>query len=371
MTPADMTPADPPSAVAAAAGLARDLLAPHAAEVDAGEVPRSHLRALAEAGLYGLWGPDPAPAAVQREVTETLAGADCATWFVYAQHATPVRLVAAAGPTWRARLLEPLGSGAVLAGVAFSHLRRWPHRPVTAREHPDGSVTLTGSVPWCTGWGLIDVVAVAGATEDGTAVFALLPAQAGAGLMASPPLPLLALAGTRTVRLELDALRVPAADVLRRVPMRRWAQEDRRATANANPALFGLLRTALAELGRDAGGLGEELAGLRRQAYRLLDDVPDHEQLDQRLRLRAAAVALLARAATALVVAGGGRALLRGTRTERLVREAAFLGVQAQTAPARAASLALLTGGAPPDPAAGPAAEAAGPRLSPPAGGPD
>jgi alkylation response protein AidB-like acyl-CoA dehydrogenase len=77
--------------VEAARRLAKELLEPAAAQVDASTVPRSHLRAMADAGLLGIVAPAEvggggASAAVFREVTEVLAGADAATWFVQAQH---------------------------------------------------------------------------------------------------------------------------------------------------------------------------------------------------------------------------------------------------------------------------------------------
>src|SRR6185312_6115879 len=82
--------------VTAAARLADDLLFPRAADVDAGQVPRSHLAALAAAGLFGISAPltaggAAAPGPVARRVHEILAGADASTWLVYTQHMTPVR----------------------------------------------------------------------------------------------------------------------------------------------------------------------------------------------------------------------------------------------------------------------------------------
>jgi len=44
--------------VAHAQRLADDLLAPHAERVDQGEVPRSHLREIAGAGLLGVNAPE-------------------------------------------------------------------------------------------------------------------------------------------------------------------------------------------------------------------------------------------------------------------------------------------------------------------------
>jgi siroheme synthase len=55
--------------------------------------------------------------------------------------------------------------------------------------------------------------------------------------------------------------------------------------------------------------------------------------------VRARAGRLAVDAAPALVVAGAGRSMLLTSPAQRLLREAAFLLVQAQTAEARAAAL--------------------------------
>ncbi len=71
---------------------------------------------------------------VVRRVAEILAGADLATWFVRAQHHGPVRALAEAGGL--ADLVAELASGRRIAGIAFSHPRRWPARRVTVNVNP-------------------------------------------------------------------------------------------------------------------------------------------------------------------------------------------------------------------------------------------
>jgi hypothetical protein len=90
--------------------------------------------------------------------------------------------------------------------------------------------------------------------------------------------------------------------------------------------------------------LRERLADVRATAYGLVDAVPAGRALDEadvarRLAVRARAGRLAVEAATALVVAGAGRSMLLTSPAQRLLREAAFLLVQAQTAEARAAAL--------------------------------
>ena len=75
-----------------------------------------------------------ASVALFREVSELLAGADAATWFVQAQHHSVVRMLTSSPSAAADRYLPKLASGDLIAGIAFSHLRRFPDRPVTARR---------------------------------------------------------------------------------------------------------------------------------------------------------------------------------------------------------------------------------------------
>jgi alkylation response protein AidB-like acyl-CoA dehydrogenase len=365
---ADTTPVPTPvpehRLVAAARRVADEVLIPSAADVDRNGVPPEHLAALADAGILGMCAPvefggSAAPAPVVRQVTELLAGACCPTWFVQAQHHAPVQRLAASVASMsvensrrapQAELLTDLASGRRLAGVAFSHLRRWPHRPVAATR-VDGGWRFDGTAPWFTGWGLSDVVMLAAATADGEAVFGFTPGRDGAHLTASPPVRMAVLDGAQTVRLHLNGLLVADDLIVTRVPMEMWTEQDRLVTANVNPAVFGVAQRALDLLQRHAEQSGDRaavdaerrladrLAAVRTRAYRLLDEVEPHEAVDERLAVRADASHLAIAATTSLVVASAGRAMAADHPAQRLAREAMFLLVQAQTAEVRAATL--------------------------------
>ncbi|HEY5051431.1 MAG TPA: acyl-CoA dehydrogenase family protein, partial [Acidothermaceae bacterium] len=334
--------------------LAEELLEPAAAQVDASTVPRSHLQAMADAGLLGMVAPAEvggggASAPVFREVTEVLAGADAATWFVQAQHQGVVRMLAGnAGPA-AVRYLPRLATGELIAGFAFSHLRRFPERPVTARRVAAGW-RLDGVAPWYTGWGLNDVAFISGVTDDGDVVFGAVPAVEGGGLRMKTRLRTAALDAACTVVLALDGVTVPDDDVALQQPHAQWSAADAGA-ADANPAIFGVAASALRLLG-DAGAareelattqaavvLGQRIADVRTRCYALADAVPLGEAIDERLALRAVALELLIAATSALVAANSGPAMALTSPAQRKAREALFLLVQAQTASARAATL--------------------------------
>ena len=116
-------------------------------------------------------------------IVEALASGDMATTLVWIQHLTPVM----------ALLGETIAAGRCLApGARRGRAPRW-HR---ARGHPayknflrvrrsGGDFVLDGTVPWVTGWGMIDVVYVAARDADDVVHFLLMDAPGGAGGAAS------------------------------------------------------------------------------------------------------------------------------------------------------------------------------------------
>jgi alkylation response protein AidB-like acyl-CoA dehydrogenase len=310
--------------VARARRLAGDLLAPAAGAVEAaGAVPRALLDALAAAGLYGLTGPvdagglaaDPATVAA---VVEELAAGDLATTFVWLQHLGVVGRLAAAGPPGlRSAFLPDLCAGRRRCGIALQAALR-PGPPAVRVRREGAGLVLDGAVPWVTGWGLVDLVLVAARDEDDRdredVVFVLADARPGPGLAATPQR-LVAVQAGATVELSFTGHRVPAARLVQTAPL-------------------------AALLAGDAAGLrlnGSLALGLVLRCTRLIGPSPlDGELTAARARLgaagpaelpaaRAAAAALAHRAAGALVVATGSRAVHAGSDAGRTAREAVFL----------------------------------------------
>jgi hypothetical protein len=361
--------------------LADELLEPHAAAADdpARGVRREHTRALAEAGLLSVRIPEDegglgADARTDVEVTEVLAGACAATWFVVNQHRTPQMLARGevagldpahftpgeAGPRYRAAL----SSAEEQAGLAIAHLRR--PGPPAVRAEPDGTGwRLHGHADWCTGWGLVDHVMIAATAPGDRYLFTLVPAHEAAGLRAGSPLPLAVMGGTRTVALEIDGLVVRPDAVLGLADGPAYRELDAARTANPTAATTGLLRRVLRALaGLDRPGaaelaatLSERAEELRAEALALLIEVPLRDRIPERLALRGELGALTVRAANALVAARAGAAMLLDSPEQRWAREASFHLVQAQTPPVREAQFAALgrlpdrrrTGGSDPD----------------------
>ncbi|MFF7446322.1 MULTISPECIES: acyl-CoA dehydrogenase family protein [unclassified Streptomyces] len=337
--------------VARAQELADRLLAPQAALVDRSEVPASHLQAIRRSGLLGVsapraYGGAGAPDSVAREIQEILAGACCSTWFVQTQHHTPVRMLAKTELRVRERLLGPLATGGLLAGIAYAHVRAFPRVLVRATADRDGW-RFDGGVPWYTGWGLNDVLLLAGVTDSDEIVFAFAEAREQPGLRASEPMRLAALTAARTVSLELTGLWLPEESVALRTPREKFALVDLPRSTNASPAVFGVAYAAVRVLEENGeAGTAQELRGLvdevRRQAYELAEHPVAHERVEERLALKKRSYDLMRAATTAAVVAGGGRTMDVDHPAQRLFREGMFLLVQGQTSVVRRAHLDAL-----------------------------
>lgn len=332
--------------------LADRLLAPQAAQVDRTEVPARHIEEIRRSGLLGVsapreYGGAGAPDSVAREIQEILAGACCSTWFVQTQHHTPVRMLAKSELPVRERLLGPLASGELLAGIAYAHVRAFPRVPVRATAERDGW-RFDGTVPWYTGWGLNDVMLLAGVTASDEIVFAFADAREQPGLRPSEPMRLAALTAARTVSLELEGLWLPEESVVLRTPQEKFTLVDLPRSTNTSPAVFGVAYAALRVL-EDSGeaetaqDLRVRLDEVRRQAYELADHPVAHEHVEERLALKTQSYDLLRAATTAAVVAGGGRTMDVRHPAQRLFREGMFLLVQGQTSVVRRAHLDALS----------------------------
>ncbi|MGX5657838.1 acyl-CoA dehydrogenase family protein, partial [Geodermatophilus nigrescens] len=239
-----------PAPVEAARALAAGVLAPAAAGVDAtGVLPRTHLDALAAAGLYGVVGPASAggldgDGATLAAVVEELTAGDLATAFVYLQHHGVVGRLAASGA--HPGLLADLCAGRVRAGIALQAATRPDAEPVTLRRD-GGELVLDGAVPWVTGWGLVDVLVVA--ARDGEDVaFMLADAVEGPTLEAVPQ-PLVAVQASATVELRFSGHRVPAGRLLGTTPLAQVRAGDAAGLRVNGSLALGLVRRCAALVG--------------------------------------------------------------------------------------------------------------------------
>lgn len=347
------------SVLSTLATVVEELIRPTANVADQVGVPRAHLAALAETGVFRLAGSrhyaENADAAVTlREASEMLAGACGATRFVYAQHLLPLRVLTQSdNEKAKEQWLPKFMAGQAITGNAVGHVLR-PGPPGLLARRRDGAWHLTGSLPWYTGWGLNDMALIAVQTSTGLIMQVLVPAVHRGGVSASPDLPLTVMQGTHTVSLTFADVPVTDDEIIHMSAKADYVTRYLERTANASPAVFGLLRSVIdaiaeragrvqvAEAGKFAAESAATAARIREEAYQLIDQVPADEQMDRRLTLRAQAALLLVRCAHAYLVLCGGGGLAVEHEAQRWLREAMFYLVQAQTQENRRAFLAAL-----------------------------
>src|SRR5262245_16466012 len=179
-----------------AVAIADDLLFPAADAVDrADRVPEEHFDLLEREGLYDVadLGVD-----ARGPITEALAGGCLATAFVWIQH----------------RSLGRKGAGIARSAARPSGL--------VVRPAQD-AYSLDGSVPWVTGWGMLDVFEVgAYDPDDDTVKFFAVDGVPSASLTATP-LDLIAANASRTVTLTFSSFAVSRDRFTRVVPFAQWS----------------------------------------------------------------------------------------------------------------------------------------------------
>jgi hypothetical protein len=303
-----------------AARLADDLLLPAALEVDrADRVPGSHFEALAREGLYDFDG--------DLRTVEALASGCLTTAFVWLQHHGPLTSTAASHPDLHAAL----ASGRLKGGIARAGARPG-NRSLAASSKVNGGdgvnggdrvdgYVLNGSVPWVTGWGMIDIVEVAALDENDNVVFLLVDAT-DSPTLTSKVNQLSAANASRTATLTFTDHHVPADRLTRKQPFADWQAAQASGSRLNGGLALGVASRCVRLLGAETTPpyerqLRSELETCRRA---LLD--ADESALPL---ARAAASELAIRAALTLTIQTGSRSVLVEGHAQRLVREAAFL----------------------------------------------
>jgi len=357
---------DGPELLERAQRIADDVLFPRAQERDRAELlPPDGLDALAEAGLFGIAGPPVEGRAVLdfgtvRRIMAAVGSGCGATFFVWVQHHGVVRsLTSSANTDLAVRLLPDLCRGARVAGIAFAHVRR-PGAPAVRASERDGGWRLDGRAPWATSWGIAERFSVSAVTDDDPPaerrlVRVMVPGHDVAGLTATP-LHLPVFASTGTVALDVEGLEVADADVVDVQPLAAWRAGDRALASIGQPAVLGVADRAVrlladrpdADAQSAAGRLRAELEAAWDRDDELLPALPTLAQLDPADAAavvaaasdhRAACLHLARRATTAFLAASGGGGMDLSHPAQRLMREADFYVIQAQTADGRAATL--------------------------------
>lgn len=151
--------------VATASRIAAEVASPHAAEVDErASFPSESMKALADAGLYGLCLPKETGGKAENMrafagVVEELAGACGSTAMVYVMHVAAAQAIATSSTLAdRDSILREIAAGRHLTTLAFSETgsRSQFWAPISKLEENDGHYLTSASKSWVTSAGHAD-----------------------------------------------------------------------------------------------------------------------------------------------------------------------------------------------------------------------
>jgi len=333
--------------------LVKSDLQPIVGEIDQqGRYPEDFLRKLGSIGGYAAALPADLGGlelglAAQVDVITTVGGACGSTAFlVWCQSACVRYLLASDNTAVRARFLDAVSRGDLLAGTGMSnavkHLAGIENIHIKARREGDGYV-VTGALPWVSNLGEDHIAVVAASVEDGGYVMFAVQCNAE-GVTLRPCPEFAALEGTQTLNLRLKDVQIPANAVLAH------PHQFKDYIARIKPAFV------LAQLGIGFGIMDGSLQTIRESnvttahVNQFLDDQEDELQRSvtalkshacrlaeladadkatalEVLRLRLATSELTLRAANAAVLHAGAKGFLMRHPAQRRLREAVFVAI--------------------------------------------
>lgn len=281
---------------------------------------------------------------------ERLAGACLTTTFILSQRDAAVRRILA-NDELAAELLPRLAGGQSFATVGLSQLttsRQFAPPSLTAKTSAD-RIVLDGLIPWVTGADRAHHLVAGAVMPDGQQILIVVP-MATAGVHMNPPLPLAALAGSRTAEVECHNV----------VLDRRWllAGPAPQVLSSGKGGAGGLETSCLA-----IGHAGAAIDDIEAEARNRPDLLPLAERLqttrrnlredlhtiaqqgatpDAAIALRARANALAIRATQAALTAAKGSGFVRPHPAQRRARQALFFLVWSCPRAAAEATLGYL-----------------------------
>ncbi len=315
------------------------------------------LMGLGELGVLALrvpedWGGRDVSEETNGAFQELVARYSGALAFLQTQHQSAAAMLAqSSNISLKQKYLPQMGSGKVLVGVGFSHLRR---QDITLVAVPTtGGYQLDGVVPWITGWGLFQDFIVAATLPDGRAVFGMVPFEESPEIAFSTPAQLAAIASTNTVNATLTHLFLPEESVVSLKPAG-WIHVN--APKNILPPTFLALGCALAGLDIvEAAGVRKSLPFIQdafeslnleiKQCRDAIVNGLQHTDMEiaEKLQLRAWTIDLAVRCAHAAIAVSSGSANYSHHAAQRVYREALVFTVSGQTTAIMEATLDRLT----------------------------
>ncbi|MEO0376125.1 MAG: acyl-CoA dehydrogenase family protein [Cyanobacteria bacterium P01_A01_bin.17] len=337
-------------------------IAPQAAELD--RDPQRLAQAVKDLGnehLLGLrvapqWGGQGLAHLAFLQFQELVSRYSGALAFLQTQHQSAAAMLAASqNELLKQQYLTEMVSGKLLMGVGFSQLRR-RGEPVLKAVPCETGYQLYGEVPWITGFGCFQQFVVGATLPNGDSLFGLMPFNAqtqpqGGSLCLSEPLRLAVMESTQTVEAVVRDWYLPQTHVLAIKPAEWIHEKDRR-----NVLQHSFFALGCAQAGLDIVAAAQEsLPDFVGEALRLQSQTLEtcrsviyqaqensESSFEERLLLRADAIALAVCCAQMAVTVSRGAANYSDHPAQRVYREALAFTVFGQTTAVMEATLKRL-----------------------------
>lgn len=237
-------------------------------------------------------------------------------------------------------------------GVGFSHLRRQGKPSITAIPIEKG-YTLTGFVPWITGYDIFSYFIIGATLPDGQELYGIMPFQNNDNLEFSTPMKLSAMNSTNTVTATLNQWFLPSEDVVMIQPYQAIHQKDEENVLYHGFFALGCSLAGLRVLEDNCQKINlqkvtDSYAQLKSQTENLQRKMLDmiihpNDNFQEKLDLRVQAISLAYRCAIAAIISSKGEANQESHCANRIYREALVYSVSGQTMPILINSLATFT----------------------------
>lgn len=341
----------------------QESVVPLASQMDSdSEVLREALKGMGDRFLLALrvpkiWGGQEVSEHTYRRFQQLVPRYSGALAFLQTQHQSAADMLATSkNDALKRQYLPYMSNGHKLVGVGFSQLRRQGDPPVKAIPVESG-YQLSGNVPWITGFGFFQDFIVGAALPDGQAVYGVVPfvetlQDAGGTITFSEPMQLGAMVSTNTVTATLTHWVLPEERVVFVKPPGAIHENDKKNVLHHGFFALGCATAGLDILEVAAKtkqlpfaiatfeSLQAELTCCQMAMMQALP--PSTQSWEERLQLRAWAINLAQRCATAAVTVSGGAANYTNHAAQRVYREALIFTVAGQTTAVMEATLARL-----------------------------
>jgi alkylation response protein AidB-like acyl-CoA dehydrogenase len=341
----------------------REFVAPLAYQIDQDlEVLKKVLQGMGNRALLGLripktWSGVDITEITYRRFQQLVPRYSGALAFLQTQHQSAAEFIShSQNQPLQQKYLPQMGSGKILIGVGFSHLRKNGDSLLKAVPK-NGGYQLNGKVPWLTGFNLFSQCIVGASLPDGQAIYGIIPftearKNTGSTITLSKPIQLGAMASTNTVSCTINNWFLAEENVVSLKPAGAIYESDHKNVLNHAFTCLGCAEAALDIIEMAAhtkqflfinqafDSLADELVRCQSEMLEALSTNTKSWQV--RLQLRAWAINLMLRCANAAITVSSGAANYQDHPAQRVYREALVFAVSGQTTAVMEATLAEL-----------------------------